>query len=362
MKKGLIILSIFLLLPINIFASGLNDTGKSSIVMDIDTGRILYQKDSNTERLIASTSKIMTFLVTLSFFQNQLDTKVKVGEEVLKMYGTNMYLNLGEELTIRELLYGLMMRSGNDASVVLAVNVAGSVSEFVMMMNKKAQEIGMQNTIFKNPHGLDEETKNYSTAYDLAILTRYLYLNYPEYKKIVGEKYYDFSSSLKSYSLVNRCKILFTYKNTTTAKNGYTPLAGKSLVTTATKNDLNLLVVTLDDYDIYQNHERLYEYYFNRYKKELLLDKNNFKIAGLVPGKYYLKNNFYYPITKDELNNVNLKVLLEEKNNTFGCVQILLKEKIIGEEVIYKMKEKKKEKKSLFLKIKNFFKNMFNDL
>ena len=90
--------------------------------MDIDTGRILYQKDSNTERLIASTTKIMTFLVTLSFFQNQLDTKVKVGEEVLKMYGTNMYLNLGEELTIRELLYGLMMRSGNDASVVLAVN------------------------------------------------------------------------------------------------------------------------------------------------------------------------------------------------------------------------------------------------
>ena len=180
--------------------------------MDIDSGRILYQNNSNQEMLIASTTKLMTFLISIDNIGNKLDDKVVVGDEVLKMYGTNMYLNLNEELTLRELLYGLMMRSGNDASVVIAKYVAGDEETFVNLMNDKSKEIGMINTIFRNPHGLDEETKNYSTAYDLAILTRYLYLNYPIYKEIVGSKYYDFKSNLKSYSLINRCKIIFTYK------------------------------------------------------------------------------------------------------------------------------------------------------
>ena len=326
--------------------------------MDINSGRILYQKNSNTERLIASTTKLMTFLISIENIGNRLDEKVIVGDEVLKMYGTNMYLNLDEEITYRDLLYGLMLRSGNDASVVLAKNTLGDIDYFVELMNSKAKEIGMINTIFKNPHGLDEETKNYSTAYDLAILTRYLYLNYPIYREIAGSKYYDFKSNIKSYSLVNRCKIIFTYKNITSCKNGYTPLAGKSLVTTASNNDLELLIVTLDDFDIYNNHQRLYDYYFNLYKNTLILDKNNLYIPN-IKDKYYIKNSFYYPIKNNEINNIKKKILLENKNNNLGKIQIYLKDNLIHEEIIYKEINNKKNNNSIFFKFRNIIKNIF---
>lgn len=358
MKKNIFLFLVLLLFPKNIYA--ISDTSSSSIVMDIDSGRILYQKNSNHESLIASTTKIMTFLVAITYASDKLDSKVVVGDEVLTMYGTNMYLNLKEELTLRELLYGLMLRSGNDASVVIATYVAGNVSNFVSLMNDKANEIGMLNSNFKNPHGLDEETKNYSTSYDLALLTRYLYLNYPLYKEISGTKYYDFSSNQKTYSLVNRSKIIFTYKNITTAKNGYTPLAGKSLVTTASLNNLNLLIVTLDDPNIYENHENLYNYYFNNYQNYLLLDKNNFQVDDdLFSSNYVIKNNFTYPLTIKEKENIRTKIIIKEEKDTFGKVNILLNDKIIHEEPIYKVPEQEIKNTGFLKKIIYFFKNLF---
>jgi len=348
MKKILILLII--LYPIKVFS--INDTSHSSIVMDIDSGRILYQHDSNTERLIASTTKLMTFLVTVSYAYDKLDSEVTVGEEVLKMYGTNMYLSLNERLTLKDLLYGLILRSGNDASVVISKYVAGDIDNFVYLMNLKAIEIGMTNTKFSNPHGLDEETKNYSTAYDLGVLTRYLFLNYPIFKEIAGTKYYDFKSNLKSYNLVNRSKIIFTYKNILTAKNGYTPNSGKCLVTTASNNDLNLLIVTLDDFDIYSNHERLYNYYFNKYKNKVILNKDTFKVPN-----YYIKNNYSYPLTKEEITKIDTQILLDNKNN--GTVEVLLDNKIIHKEVLYKIENKNN---SLLNKIKKYLEKIGNNL
>ena len=151
------------------------DTAKSTIVMDLDSGRILYEKNANQKRLIASITKIMTAIVAIE--EGDLTEKITVGEEVLSMYGTNIYVEVGEKMKLRDLLYGLLLRSGNDASVVIAKAIAGSEEKFVNLMNKKAQEIGMKNTIFKNPHGLDEETENYSTAYDMALLSKYAYKN-----------------------------------------------------------------------------------------------------------------------------------------------------------------------------------------
>ena len=357
MKKIIILILVFIL-PLNTL--GLSDSATSTVVMDIDSGRILYEKDSNTERLIASTTKIMTFLTAITYANEKLNETVVVGEEVLTMYGTNMYLSLDEELKLIDLLYGLMLRSGNDASVVIATYVAGSVENFVYLMNELANKIGMINTIFKNPHGLDEETKNYSTAYDLAILTRHLYLNYPIYKEISGTKYYDFKSNQKSYSLINRSKIIFTYKNITTAKNGYTPLAGKSLVTTATNNNLNLLIVTLNDPNIYENHENLYNHFFNNYQNYTVLDKTNFKIDGNLYKNYYIKNNFTYPLTKKEKGRISTRIIINENEKTLGSINVFLNNKMIHEEKIYKEQTKKEERKeSFFKKLINFFKNFF---
>ena len=359
MKKVIFLFLILIIFPKTTLV--ISDTAKSSIVMDLDSGRILYQKDSNTERLIASTTKIMTFLIAMIYASDKLDSKVIVGEEVLKMYGTSMYLSLNEEVTLKDLLYGLMLRSGNDASVVIATYVSGNVDDFVYLMNEKAKEIGMNNTTFKNPHGLDEETKNYSTAYDMAILTRYLYSNYHLYKEISGTKYYDFSSNQKAYSLVNRSKIIFTYQYITSCKNGYTPLAGKSLVTTASKNNLNLLIVTLDDSDIYANHQNLYEYFFQNYESYQILNKDNFKVDGnLFKENYYIKNSFSYPLTKEEKDNLNIKIIVNKQENVLGTVNVLLNDKLIHEEKIYQKEIKEEKKKeSILKKIINFFKNFF---
>ena len=358
MKKMLLIILIFIIItPFNTIA--LTDSSRASIVMDIDSGRILYQRNSNSSMLIASTTKIMTFLVTMEYARDKLSNKVKVGEEILKTYGTSMYLSIGESIKIEDLLYGLILRSGNDASVVLAKNVAGSIDNFIYLMNIKANDIGLVNTIYKNPHGLDEETKNYSTAYDLAVLTRYLYQKYPLYRKISGTKYYNFKTDLKSYSLINRSKIIFNYKNITTAKTGYTPLAGKSLVTTASNNDLNLLIVTLNNPNHYKDQENMYEYFFKNYHNYKILDKNNFKVANNVfQSDYLIKNNFSYPLTKNEFLKLERKIVLKNEKDVIGSVQIILNNNIIHEELIYK-KEWTNEKENIFKKLKKFFKKNF---
>ncbi len=355
MKKLIILLLV--IIPFNTYA--LTDSSKGSIVMDVDSGRILYQKNSNTSMLIASTTKLMTFLVANKYAGDKLNSKITVGEEVLKAYGTNMYLSISEEITLRDLLYGLMLRSGNDASIEISSLVAGSVDDFVSLMNLEANNLGMLNTNFKNPHGLDEETKNYSTAYDLAILTRTLALKYPLFTKIAGAKYYNFKTNLKSYALVNRAKIIFDYKKITTAKTGYTPLAGKSLITTANNNDLNLVIVSLNNPNHYEEQKNMYEYFFKTYQNYKLLDKNNFHISNVFNSSYEIKNNFIYPLTKEEAKKIETKVIINKKDNILGNIQVILNDDVIHEELIYK-KETKKTKKNIFAKIIakiiNFFK------
>ena len=143
------------------------DSGASTIVMDLSSGRVLYSKKIHEKKLIASITKIMTCIVVLE--NVSLEKKITVGEEVLSMYGTNLYLEVGEVFSVKDLLYGLMLRSGNDAAATLAVQTFGSEEAFLLKMNEKAKEIGMKDTTFQNPHGLDDQTYNYSTAYDMAI-------------------------------------------------------------------------------------------------------------------------------------------------------------------------------------------------
>ena len=163
MKKILLLL---LLIPFNIKA--IDTSARSAILMDADSKRILYAKNINEVRSVASISKIMTALVAIE--SGKLDDKVKVGDEIDKSYGSGIYIKKGEVLTLRDLLYGLMLRSGNDASYAISNYVGGSNSKFVELMNKRAEKIGLYNTTFNNPNGLDEIDGNYSTAYDMALI------------------------------------------------------------------------------------------------------------------------------------------------------------------------------------------------
>ncbi|MBQ2639457.1 MAG: D-alanyl-D-alanine carboxypeptidase [Bacilli bacterium] len=335
MKKVILIILIITYLPINTFAY--NDTAHSSIVVDLDSGRVLYKKNDNQKKLIASTTKIMTAIITIEK-SNRIEKKVKIGKEVLKMYGTNIYVEVGEKMSIKDLLYGLMLRSGNDASVVLAKEIAGSEKEFVEMMNKKAQEIGMKNTIFRNPHGLDEKTQNYSTARDMAKLSIYAYKN-KLYRKIISTKKYKTSTGKKTYLWYNKNKLLTNYKYCTGGKNGYTPKAGKTLVTTASKNNMNLTIVTLDDNDAYHNHNYLYRSMFNKYHKYKIISKNNFNInKQLYNEKVYIKESFFYPLSKNELSNIQTIVQIDKsiKSKNIGKITIYLSNRNIGSIKIYK--------------------------
>ena len=351
MKKFFLLLTFFLFcLPFTVSA----DTAKSTIVMDLDSGRIFYEKNANQKRLIASITKIMTAIVAIE--EGDLTEKITVGEEVLSMYGTNIYVEVGEKMKLRDLLYGLLLRSGNDASVVIAKAIAGSEEKFVNLMNKKAQEIGMKNTIFKNPHGLDEETENYSTAYDMALLSKYAYKN-KTYRNIVSTDKYEVSTGKKTYLWYNRNKLLTTYEYCTGGKNGYTPRAGKTLVTTASKNGLNLTIVTLSDGDIYNNHIDLYEDFFSKYKRYKIIDKNKFRIdKEFVDEDVYLEDSFYYPLTSNEVNDIKTVVhfLDDSATDEIGTIEIFLSNQKIGELPIYR-KIKKKEQFSFFEWLRQLF-------
>lgn len=319
--------------------------------MDLDSGRILYSKNPNDVRLIASTTKIMTAIIALE--NSNIDEEVTVGEEVLKMYGTNIYIEVGEKMSIKNLLYGLLLRSGNDASVVIAKNVGTTEKEFVNMMNKKAKELNMKNTTFSNPHGLDDDTKNYSTAYDMALLSSYAYKN-KVYRKIVSTKKYEVSNGKKTYLWYNRNKLLSQYEYATGGKNGYTPDAGKTLVTTASKDDLNLTTVTLNDSNPYENHKNLYDHIYNEYKKYTIIDKDNFKVdKNYFDGDLYIKKSFSYPLTEEETDNIKTLVSITNKDKEkVGKITIYLDKEIIGTVPIH---QNKKEEQTLLSKIKSLF-------
>lgn len=338
----------FFLLIIFLFPICVNakmDTATSSIVMDMDSKRILYSKNKDEKRLIASITKIMT--ATIALEKGKLSDTYEAGDEILEMYGTSIYLEYKEKMSLEDLLYGLMLRSGNDAAVVIANNISKDEKEFVKLMNKKANKLGMTNTSFSNSHGLDEKTKNYSTAYDMALLSSYAYTKFPKYRKIVGTKKYNAKTENKSYLWYNRNKLLNSYEFCTGGKNGYTPSAGRTLVTNAEKENLRLTVVTLNDGGEYTTHKNLYEYIFNKYKRYKIIDKNKFSIGkSFFKDDVYLKKSFYYPLTEEELDKIKTIVKIDKKNNykdreNIGYIDILLDNKKIGKVKIYVKKRNK---------------------
>ncbi len=342
---------LFLFSPLFVFA----DTARSSIVMDIDSGRVLYSNRPDEVRLIASITKIMTAVLAIE--SGKLDQEVTVGEEVLKMYGTSIYIMPGEKMSLRDLVYGLLLRSGNDAAMVIATYLGGTEEKFVAMMNEKAKMIGMKNTTFQNPHGLDEETENLSTARDMALLSRYAY-QLKEYRTISKTYQHSVSTGEKTYLWYNRNKLLKTYEYATGGKNGYTPRAGKTLVTTAEKDGLRLTAVSLKDGNPFENHEELYEKIFEKYHAYKIVDAKTFKLSSpFIEGTAYIKQSYSYPLQENEKKKIHVvaKIPKENKNTTgkVGMIEIKFEDALLKEIPIYQ--EIKEKKESFWEKLKHFF-------
>ena len=351
MKRLLIIL--ILLIPITV--KGIDTSATSSILMDIDSNRILYEENIHNIRSVASISKIMTAVIAIE--SGKLNDKVTIGNEINDSYGSGIYIKEGEILTLKDLVYGLMLRSGNDAALAIAKYVGGSVDKFVDLMNKKSKELKMNNTTFNNPSGLDQDKGNYSTAYDMALLASYA-MKLDEYRKITSTKKYTLTTNKNTYVWINKNKLLSLYKYTTGGKTGFTEIAKRTLVTTASKNNINLVVVTLNDGNDWQDHQNLFEYGFNNYTNIKLLEKGNINIYNdeyYENYNLYIKNSFSYLIANDEEDSVLFKYELEKKrkiNNgdKVGILKVYIGDKKIREEKIY-VKEKHK---NVYSKIKEW--------
>ena len=235
----------------------------SAILMDADTGQVLYEKNAQEKSLIASTTKIMTALVVLE--QGNLDAVVTVPQAAVGIEGSSMYLKAGEELTVRQLLYGMMLSSGNDAAVALALYTDGSIEAFAQRMNDKAQALGLQHTSFANPNGLDSE-ENYSTAYDLAKITQAA-LHTPGFIEIVSAK----TVQCGTHYLVNHNKLLWQYEGALGVKTGYTKKAGRILVGAAEQKGRRLISVTINAPDDWRDHKAMLDEGFSRYQETEIL-------------------------------------------------------------------------------------------
>lgn len=240
---------------------------KRAYVLDAVSGRVLYQRAPEERSLIASTTKIMTALVVCEQC-NVLD-RMRIPKEAVGIEGSSMYLREGEVLSLQELLYGLMLSSGNDAAVALAIYCGGTVEGFAEMMNDKARNLGLTGTHFENPNGLDSPG-HYSTAHDLAVLASYAMEN-PIFAKTVSAK----SVKTGERFLTNHNKLLWRVPGADGVKTGYTKAAGRILVSSATRNGRRIIAVTIDDPNDWADHSALLEEGFARYQLQRVVNQGD---------------------------------------------------------------------------------------
>ena len=284
--------ALFLPVPARAISAG------SAILMDGTTGRVLYEKNSQQRSLVASTTKIMTALVVCRRC-NVLD-RVRIPKEAVGIEGSSMYLQEGEVLTVQELLYGLMLHSGNDAAVALAIYCGGTVEGFAQLMNDKARELGLADTHFVNPHGLDAPD-HYSTAADLAKLAAYA-MEDPIFAKTVSTR----QIKVGDRYLANHNKLLWQVEGAEGVKTGYTKAAGRILVSSVSRQGRRLICVTVNAPDDWRDHAALYETGFRDYELRTVVEKGQvlgeLEVLGGEAHRVELLAgaDFAYPLAKEE--------------------------------------------------------------
>jgi serine-type D-Ala-D-Ala carboxypeptidase (penicillin-binding protein 5/6) len=307
---------------------------QGAVLMEQKSGRVLYEKNANTKMRIASITKIMTAILAIE--SGKMNKYVKVSEQATRAEGSSVYLKPGEKIKLNDLVYGLILRSGNDTAVAIAEYIGGSVDGFALLMNQKAKEIGMVNTHFSNPHGLDDNENHYSTAYDMALLMRYAMQN-KTFQKISGTKVYKAPNPTESWDREwkNKNRLLTKYKYCTGGKTGFTKLAKRTLVTTAKKGDMELIAVTLNDSNDWNDHIAMYESGFKGFDMAEVLTKGKVDITN---NKYYkdhlfLKDTVVYPSTSKEMNLFTVKYKLNKPDKQLDDSHKI--EKIVGKAEIY---------------------------
>ncbi len=274
----------------------------SAVVMEASTLRVLGGQNKDVRLEMASTTKVMTALVVIE--NADLDKAVKIPDEAVGIEGSSIYLKKNEIWTIRDLLYGLMLRSGNDAATALAIVTGGSIDGFVNMMNKRAEQLGLANTHFQNPHGLHGD-QHYTSAYDLAVISSIAMQN-KTFKEIVGCKMYtvEANETHPTYYLANKNKMLGLYDGANGVKTGYTKDSGRCLVSAAERNGMQLVCVVLNIYDTYNTCSVYLDKAFQQYAPVTVGKQGDTMSEISVDGVDYgiaLQNDLVLPLKEGEI-------------------------------------------------------------
>lgn len=286
-----------------------SSSAQSVAVMERSSKRILFEKNSSERLPMASTTKIVTALTVIKHCN--LDDTVEIPRQAVGVEGSSVYLREGEHLTVRELLYGLMLRSGNDAAVALALHTSGSVEAFAELMNEVAGEAGCVNSHFVNPHGLHDD-EHYTTAYDLALISCSALEN-DDFREIVSTKTVRIRNEGYEYDrvLVNKNKLLSNYANADGVKTGYTKKAGRCFVGSATRNGMQIVVVVLNCGPMFEDTASMLDAAFDRFSCQIVVPRG--KICGSLISKgkrnyYRCPVGFSYPVKDGEELTTEIKL------------------------------------------------------
>ena len=339
-------------------------SARSAVLIDSKGGRVLYEHNAYEKLPMASTTKIMTGLLACE--SGKLAEKVRTSAFASGTEGSSLWLKPGEIQTLEDLTYGLMLKSGNDAAVSIAEYLGGNIDSFSLMMTKRAKDIGAVNTEFKNPHGLDAEG-HYTTAYDLAIIAAEAMKN-ETFRKIVATKNYSVPIEGEDWdrALKNHNKLLWRYDGCNGIKTGYTKKCGRCLVSSAQRDGKELICVTLNAPDDWNDHEELLNYGFNNFNLKVIAKKDE-RITEIIYDKYNRKVGI---ICKDDVNvlvddddEIEVKTQIgkikapKKKGSPVGEMYVLCNgEKVLETELVTESDIKKLPFwKKIYLDIKNIF-------
>ncbi len=316
---------------------------KGECVMEVSSGRILYCNNEDLKLPIASTTKILTAITVIENFN--LDKVITVPKQATLIEGSSIYLKEGERLTVEELLYGLMLRSGNDCAYTLASTLT-NYDEFITLMNDTANRLGCKNSNFVNPHGLHDDN-HYSSAKDLCLITCHAMKN-KTFRKIVSTKKISISNEFYDYKrvLINKNKLLYYLEGCNGVKTGYTKKAGRCLVTSCNKNGFEVISVVINSPDMYNRTTEVINNSYNNYKMYNLVDKDAIcdRVYKTDDGKTFtalIYKNFSYPLKDSELSNLKITINGQNSQNffknpsSFGVFEIFLENKLIFSQNIY---------------------------
>ncbi len=308
-------------------------SSKGECVMEMRSRRVLFEERGDYRLPMASTTKVLTCITVLELCKD-IQTEYAIPEDAVGIEGSSVYLQVGDVYTVEDLLYGLMLRSGNDCATALALFCSGSIANFTVEMNKTAQKAGALNSNFENPHGLPHKN-HYTTARDLCYISAYAMHN-ATFQKIVSTKYYE------KRQWKNKNKMLYNYEGGIGIKTGYTKEAGRCLVTAATKDDTTLICVVLNSPNMYERSAKLLNDGFASYSNIKLISKgeklqiDGSNITGIV-GKDY-----YYPLLKEEIDFIEIKTKAckrkyMQKRELVGEFEIYLAKRLLFSGNLYKL-------------------------